>query len=181
MGLFDFSDALDKIVEEYREQVRKALKVAEQKIRIKMQEIIQEYMLDDYYNGYTPKMYVRINQLQNSVGPYTELKEQNNAFAIGFGIETGDPYGPDAMDHSLLILNVQYKRKKSSGTWESTYTYDNNYVDEKIIFENFLAGIHPNVGNANTRDITERVSRRLSYFLDYDAIDIVNAELNKIK
>lgn len=177
MARFKVNDMIDDIVDDYRKQVAQALKRAEQEIRIKMQEIIQEYMLDDYYYGYTPKLYVRIYQLEKSVGPYTKLKESGNVFGLGFGIDTDDPYGPGAMDHSELT--VRYERKKKGGVWERTYEKDN--VDEEAIFENFLAGIHPNVGQANSHHIKERVKQRLDYFLEWDAPYIINKELDKIK
>lgn len=181
MSRFKVNDMIDDIVNDYRKQVAQALKRAEQKVKVRMQEIIQEYMLDNYYNGYTPKMYVRIYQLQKSVGPYTELKDFNNIFALGFGIEDDEPYGYSAMDHSKYQIKVTYQRKKKSGVWEKTYEYEDDNVNEEYIFENFLAGIHPNVGPAGTSNISERVNKALDYFLDFEVIDIVNKELDRIK
>lgn len=181
MSRFKFNDEINDIVEEYRKQVGRALKVAEQKIRIRMKEIIQEYMLDDYYGGYEPKVYIRTNQLENSVGPYTELKSSGNVFGIAFGIETDSPFGPGAMDHSILTL--RYVRKNNSEPWEKTYDKSGSKypVKEEEIFNNFLEGIHPNVGRAGTSHISARVQKALDYFLDFEAVDIVNNELNKIK
>jgi hypothetical protein len=170
MSRFKFNDEINDIVEEYRKQVGRALKVAEQKIRIRMKEIIQEYMLDDYYGGYEPKVYIRTNQLENSVGPYTELKSSGNVFGIAFGIETDSPFGPGAMHHT------RYQTKKSGEPCKHSYP-----ASEEDIFENFLAGIHPNVGRAGTSHISARVQKALDYFLDFEAVDIVNNELNKIK
>lgn len=178
MARFKVNDMIDDIVNDYRKQVAQALKRAEQEIRVKMQEIIQEYMLDDYYQGYTPKLYVRIYQLEKSVGPYTELKEAGNTFGLAFGIDTDDPYGPGAMDHSELT--VRYSRKKRDDPWKKTYDKTGK-VDEEEIFENFLAGIHPNVGQAKSHHIRERVGQRLDYFLEWDAPHIISQELDKIK
>ena len=181
MSRFKINDMIDDIVDDYRKQVAQALKRAEQKIKIRMKEIIQEYMLDDYYNGYSPKMYVRIHQLEKSVGPYTELKESGNVFGLSFGVDIDPPYGASAMDHSQYSINVVYQRKKKPGTWERTYTYQDDDVNEEAIFENFLAGIHPNVGPANTSNIRERVKKALDIFFDFEVVDIVNQELDKIK
>ena len=62
MSRFRFNDAIDDIVEEYRSKVGQALKVAEQKIKVRMQEIIDEYMIDDYYGGYVPKVYINFRK-----------------------------------------------------------------------------------------------------------------------
>ena len=176
MSKFKFNDAIDDIVNEYRKQVEQALKRAEEKIRVRMQEIIQEDMLDDYYNGYTPKLYVRTQQLENSVGPYSKLTDFGTGFNLSFGIEIDPPYGPSAMDHNILTLH--YIRKNET-SWEKSY--DKSDADEEKIFENFLEGIHPNVGRANTGHIRERVHEHLDYFLDFEITDIVNRELDKIK
>jgi hypothetical protein len=181
MSRFKVNDMIDSIVDDYREQVRKALKRAEQKIKVRMQEIIQQDMIDDYYQGYKPKMYVRINQLKKSVGPYTSLKDASNVFSLGFGIETDEPYGPTAMDHSKLMVRVNYNRKKKGGTWSRLYVYEDEDVDEESIFENFLDGIHPNVGRENTHNIRAKIKQQLNQFLDVEIMDIVNRELDKIK
>lgn len=183
MSKFKMNDMLEDAVNDYRKQIEKALKRAEQRIRVRMQDIINEYMLDDYYNGYTPKMYVRIFQLQKSVGPYTEFGSKDNVFAIAFGIEDEEsPYGFGAMDHSNYSIKVTYHRKKKSGVWEKTYNYHDEDVDEKDIFENFMAGIHPNaVGPTTTQHIRERTSKALDFFLAFEVEDIVNQEIDKIK
>ena len=170
MSRFRFNDAIDDIVEEYRSKVGQALKVAEQKIKVRMQEIIDEYMIDDYYGGYVPKVYIRTYQLGNSVGPYTQLNSSGNVFGLAFGIETDSPFGPCAMHHT------RYQTKKSGEPCKHSYP-----ASEEDIFENFLAGIHPNVGRAGTSHIRARVQQALDYFLDFEAVDIVNGELNKIK
>lgn len=170
MSRFKVNDMIDDIVDDYRKQVKQALQRAEKKVRVRMQEIIQEDMLDDYYNGYTPKVYVRIYQLEKSVGPYTELKEGGNVFALSFGIDDESPFGPSAMHHT------RYQRKRSGELCRHSYP-----ANEEDIFENFLAGIHPNVGRAGTSNIRARVKEQLNYFLDFEVADIINKELDKIK
>ena len=172
----DAMDAINDIVNDYRKQVEQALKRAEEKIRIRMQEIIQEDMLDDYYNGYTPKLYVRTYQLEKSVGPYTKLTDIGTGFKLIFGVETDSPYGPSAMEHNTLTLRYT---SKNGTTWEKSYEKSDS--DEEKIFENFLEGIHPNVGRANSSHIRERLHKHLDYFLDFEIINIVNSELDKIK
>lgn len=182
MSRFKINDMIDDIVDDYRKQVEKALRRAEQRIKVRMQDIINEYMLDNYYNGYRPKMYVRIFELQKSVGPYTKFSNNNNVFSIAFGIEDEEsPYGFSAMDHSHYQIKITYQRKKKPGVWERLYDYVDEDVDEEEIFDNFLAGIHPNVGRAGTKDVRKEVSRALDIFLDSEVIDIVNKELDKIK
>lgn len=181
MSKFKINDAIDDIVNEYRKQVGQALKRAEQKIKVRMQEIIQEDMLDDYYGGYTPKLYVRTYQLEKSVGPYTQLTDFDTGFNLSFGIDIDPPYGPSAMDHSILTL--RYVRKNNSEPWEKTYDKSGSKypVKEEEIFNNFLEGIHPNVGRANTSHIRERLKQHLDYFLSFEVETIVNSELDKIK
>ena len=180
MSRFKINDVIDDIVNDYRKQIGQALTRAEGKIKVCMEEIIQEYMIDDYYDGYTPKLYVRTYQLPRSVGPYTQLKESDNVFGLTFGIDTDTPYGHNAMNHSGEgALTLRYTRKKKGGVWEKSY--DKFDVDEEAIFENFLEGIHPNVGRANSSHIRERVKKRLDYFLSFEVANIVNKELDKIK
>ena len=85
------------------------------------------------------------------------------------------------MDHSVLTL--RYVRKKSGTAWEKSYDkFDVDFdVDEEMIFDNFLDGIHPNVGRAGTGHIRERVKKHLDFFLSFEIEDIVNSELDKIK
>ena len=170
MSRFKINNQIDDIVDDYRKQVKQALQRAEQKVKVRMQEIIDEYMIGDYYGGYTPKVYIRTNQLPNSVGPYTELGELGNVFSISFGIDTDSPYGPGAMHHT------RYQQKKSGEPCKHSYP-----ANEQDIFDNFLAGIHPNVGPAGTGNIRARVSEALDYFLDFEIEYIINNELSKIK
>ena len=84
------------------------------------------------------------------------------------------------MNHDKLIVKVQYQRKKKGGTWEKKYVYDRDDVDEEAIFENFLAGIHPRVGRANSSHIEERINTALTIFFDFEIMDIITQEINKI-
>lgn len=184
MSRFKINDAIDDIVNDYRKQVWAALQRVEKIVKVRMQEIIQEDMLDDYYNGYTPKLYVRIYQLEKSVGPYVKLTDIGNNFNLAFGIDVDPPYGPSAMQHSGEgILTLRYTRKTSSEPWQKSYDkiVEDKEKFEKIIFENFLEGIHPNVGRAGTSHIRERVKKHLDYFLDFEIEHIINCELDKIK
>lgn len=180
MSKFKLNDAIDDIVNAYRKQLGQALKIAEQKIKVRMQEIIQEDMLDDYYNGYVPKLYVRTYQLEKSVGPYSKLTDFGTGFNLSFGIDVDPPYGPNAMNHNGEgVLTLHYIRKKDGMACEKSY--DKFDADEEKIFNNFLEGIHPNVGRANTSHIRERVKKHLDFFLSFEVADIVNHELDKIK
>lgn len=180
MSRFKVNDMIDDIVQEYRIEVGKALKRAETKIRNRLKNMIREYMIDDYYQGYEPVMYVRTHQLPKSVGPFVEVKEKGGVYIVGFGIDDEPPYGPSAMKHDKLILNVKYQRKKKGGTWERKYVYDNDDADEETIFENFLAGIHPRVGRAGSSHIEERINTALTIFFDFEVIDIITQEIDKI-
>jgi len=187
MSKFKINDMIDDIVKEYRKKVEQALKRAERITERRIKEIIKEYMLEDYYNGYDPRMYVRIHELEKSVGPYTEIKEANNVFGLGFGVEIEKPYGPSAMNHKKTKVKIIYKRKKKPGVWEKTYTYNNKHVDENRIFENFLAGIHPNAlgigidSRMGSSHIEESVEKALDDFFDNELMKIVEKEIDSIK
>lgn len=180
MSRFKVNDMIDSIVKEYRIEVGKALKRAETRIKTRLKNMIKEYMIDDYYQGYEPVMYVRTHQLPKSVGPFVEIKEKGGVYSVVFGIDDDPPYGPTAMNHDKLIVKVQYQRKKKGGTWEKKYIYDRDDVDEEDIFENFLAGIHPRVGRAGSSHIEEKINTALTIFFDFEVMDIITQEINKI-
>ena len=134
-------------------------------------------MIKDYYQGYIPIEYKRTGELKKSVYPSIEIGSQGGAYGITFGVE--DDW--EAMDHSVFRVSVKRKSKKTGQIKEYEYFYLRPNVNEEAIFENFMAGIHPRVGMANTHHIEERVNQALDYFFLYELEDIVNKELSKIK
>ena len=183
MGKFQLNEFAEEIQKEYQKKVEEALKRVEKIIYKKTQEIIKKHMIDNYYDGYTPKSYERTFQLPQSVGPYVEIGNIDGAFGITFGVEDEKPYGPSAMDHSRLKMTVTRKLKKTGKTVTRTYTYDlgESQQREERIFNSFLDGIHPQVGRARTGHVEKDVNKALDDFFDNKLNEIVLKELAKIK
>lgn len=181
MSKFQLNEFAEEVQKEYQRKVEEALERVEKITHKKIQKIINEYMIKDYYQGYTPIEYKRTGELKKSVGSYIEFNNINGTFGITFGIEDEDPYGPSAMDHSTMHVVVKRKSKKTGKIKEYEYFYEREDVNEEAIFENFMAGIHPRVGMAGTHHIEERVNEALDYFFLFEFEDLVNKELSKIR
>lgn len=124
-----FRDAVNKKVEQEtgktKNRVEIAMKRTERSVEEKIQEIIEEYALNFYYEGYAPKSYTRTFQLPKAIRPVTE--EFKKGAYIGFNY--GASFDEGAMNH--------IKRGKSKKKIEA---------DEQLILDNFRAGKHPNTG-----------------------------------
>jgi hypothetical protein len=177
MSKFQLNEFAEEVQKEYQRKVEEALDRVEKIAYKKIQKIINEYMIKDYYQGYTPIEYKRTGELKKSVYPYVEFDNQNGKYGITFGIE--DDW--EAMDHSALHIVVKRKSKKTGKIKEYEYFYEREDPNEEAIFENFMAGIHPRVGMAGTHHIEERVNEALDYFFLFEFEDIVNKELAKIR
>lgn len=174
----------DTIKAEVISKVEKALEKARIRLSNEINKIIQEYMIHDYYNGYTPHVYKRTFQLPFTVGPYVPLVESENGFSfVDISIDAEPPkYGYPQMDHSEKSVTVSWKLK--NGTKKTkTYTYrlPFNLEREEQIFENFMAGVHPKVGRAGTHNIEKRTTKALNSFMDSKARKIIQEELDKIR
>jgi hypothetical protein len=131
----------DEIEKDSKNKVVIAMRNTEERVREKIKEIIEVYGMTPYYNGYTPSMYVRTNNLRDSgaVSPFINEYKKNGY--IGF--QYGANFDEDLMDHSEYYLHMVYKRKKHEGQWERDYLYHDDDVNEKDILDNFRAGKHP--------------------------------------
>ena len=136
MGKGGFYNEIDQMVKDLIEQDKKRIKEAFERIKKEVakeiQVIIQRDMIDNYYDGYAPLIYNRTFQLPKAVAPLILDSSVGNTFQFDVGIKLKD--GEKKMSHNTLTVTVKGK----------TYTYQNDGVDEEAIFENFLAGIHPN-------------------------------------
>ena len=143
------SDALNKAVnkkvEEFEEKSKNKFEIAlektEERVRQKVDEILERDGLDFYYSGYKPHMYVRTNQLRDSGAVSAKTESFNKNGMMGFSY--GAVFNEDLMDHSVYELHMVYKHKKDGGKWERNYTYYDDDVDEKKILDNFRFGLHP--------------------------------------
>lgn len=181
MARSDIEAIAQEVAEEYRAKTEAAVGRIEKELEKEIQKIIKKAMIDNYYKGYTPKMYIRTNQLPKSVAPYIEPIKTNMGYDIAFGIETESPYGAEVMDHSAHKVKVTWKRKRTGETVTKTYLYIRDNVNEEQIFENFLDGIHPNVGPAGTTNVGDTASTELDNLLNSKIDGILESELSKIK
>jgi hypothetical protein len=168
MSKFQLNEFAEEVQKEYQKKVEEALKRAEKILDKKIQLIINALMIKDYYEGYFPVEYHRTWQLPKSVAPYVGIGNEGGTFGITIGIDDEAPYGPDAMDHAY----ISKKSTKKAGR---------NAKREEIIFEYFLAGIHPRVGRAGTSWVEREVNDALDDLFDNELEDIVYKELDKIK
>ena len=158
----DIESIAQEVAAEYRAKTESAIERMKAQIKQRVEDIIQEDMIDNYYGGYYPKYYNRTNQLPKSVGAIVKSSPVANGYSLTFDAETDPPYGPGAMQH--------IKRGRSA---------KKILPDEGLIFENFLEGIHPNVGPMGTTNVREATNKSLDDLMD-EAVSIVEAELSAI-
>lgn len=141
MGNGGFYNEIDQMVKDLIEQdkkrIKEAFKLIKKEVKNEIEMIIQRDMIENYYNGYDPLEYVRTFQLPKSVAPLILDNSTDNDLQFSFGIKLTPPKGASAMSHNTLTLRVKGRE----------YTYDNEFVDEKTIFTNFLTGVHPNASH----------------------------------
>lgn len=146
----EIENMVEDIVEADKKRIALAFEQIKKKTRDKIQVAIKTAMIDNYYNGYNPFVYVRTGQLKNSVEPLIIDDSNNSGFQFEFGIKTSPPKGSSAMRHDRLTVRVTKKNGE-----EKIYSYTVKDYDsgvEKLIFNNFMEGIHP---KANRKGITE--------------------------
>ena len=146
------SDAFKNAVEDDKKEKEKrsknrieiAMANTEKRVAEKIQEIIWQYGLDYYYNGYDPIVYVRTGNLRHSgaISPFISEFKSNGIIGFQYGAE----FDAGLMDHRSLTVHVEYDRKKDGQHVEKYYSYEYKDVDEEIILENFRKGIHRKTG-----------------------------------
>ena len=119
------NEKMKEVEGKQKNRVEIAMERTEKRVEDKRQEIIEEYALNFYYDGYTPKSYKRTYQLPRAIWPL--ILEFRHGGQIGFNY--GANFNANFMNHT--------KRGKSKRKIEP---------DEEIILDNFRAGKHPNTG-----------------------------------
>ena len=173
---------IKELEKEYQRKLNVTMGRIERRIKIRMEEIKQK-MLFEYYGGYTPKVYVRIDQLRLAFGPKTKHGVDGDFITLTFGLSDleDDGFGAGKMDHSTLKMHVTYKRKKKGGVFEKDYEYTRENVNDEAIFGYFKAGYHPNVGFAETEpDIWVRASQMIDQFVENELDDIISEEVSRM-
>ena len=146
----EIENMIEDIVEADKKRIALAFEQIKKKTTEKIQTAIKTAMIDNYYNGYDPFFYIRTGQLENSVAPLIIDDSDNSGFQFEFGIKTSPPKGSSAMKHNTLSVRVTKKNGE-----EKIYSYKVKDYDpgiEKLIFDNFMEGIH---SNANPKGVTE--------------------------
>lgn len=180
MSRGEFYNEIDKMVKELVEQDKKRIEIAFEKIKKKVEkkiiDIIHQDAMHNYYDGYEPSVYVRTGQLWNSLEPLIIDESDYNNFQFSFGIKRTPPKGPSAMRHDEIRVKVENKHGEIK-----IYTYkDKDYspMVEKIIFRNFMEGIHPNArGETDTTHVDNAVNRALDQLLTDGTIDKIIQEV----
>ena len=183
MAKGEFYNEIDQMVKNLIEQDKKRIEIAFEKIKQKVEnkivEIIHKDAMHNYYDGYEPSVYVRTGQLWNSLGPLIIDESDDNNFQFSFGIKRTPPKGPSAMRHDEIRVKVEKKNGEIK-----IYTYkDKDYSPavEKIIFNNFMQGIHPNArGESQTTHVDNAINKALDQLLSDGTIDkIINDVFSK--
>ena len=166
----DIENMIEDIVKKDKERIALAFEQIKEKTTVKISEAIKKAMIDNYYNGYDPFIYIRTGQLENSVAPLIIDDSDNSGFRFDFGIKTSPPKGSSAMKHDTLSVRVTKKNGE-----EKIYTYKVKDYDPKIeslIFNNFMEGIHPNArGETTTTHVYKEINKALDALLNDGIID----------
>lgn len=181
-GTLNDKQWIKEMEKEYQKKINATMGRIERRIKNRMEEIKQKMLLD-YYGGYTPKVYIRIEQLTLAFGPTTKHGVDGDFITLRFGIsdlET-DGFGASQMDHSTLKMHVTYKRKKDGSIFEKDYEYTGRSANEEEIFGYFKAGYHPRVGFAETKpDIWGRASKMIDDFVEHELDAIIYEEISRM-
>ena len=152
---FDPVRGARKAYEDYAKEINKNLKIALDRTMAKaedrLNEIIKEKAIQNFYEGYYPtSVYVRTNQLPKAIKAYTEDTSTGDTFKFTYGPILDE----STMDHSNYSINVTYAKGKGKHKMFVTKTYNvklKNKPDEEKIMEMTLGeGYHPSVGTAGT-------------------------------
>lgn len=134
----------DEIEREEDRKIKIALDKTMVLVEEKLDEILTEYMVAAYYNGYSPVEYIRSLQLGKAVKSYTDPYTSGTTM----GFEFGAIFDEKKMNHSTYKIKVRWYRKRKKQWAEQTYTVTpkkrTRKVDELAILESFQDGIHPN-------------------------------------
>lgn len=144
----DMSKMLKRAAESCADEEDRKIQIALNKTMVrveeKLDEILTEYMVQAYYNGYSPIEYVRSFQLGNAVKSYAEKYTHGSTMGFNFGAI----FDETKMNHSVYKIRVKWYRKRKKQWVTKEYTVNKkkhkNKAKELAILEAFQEGIHPN-------------------------------------
>ena len=136
----------NEMAKEADNKIQIALKRTMERVENKIDEIVEEYMVNAYYNGYSPVEYIRTYQLGKAVKSYTEPYVGGSMAGFSLGVI----FDEDQMNHKNYRIKVKYYNNRKNKWVEKEYplkgrrkSYKHS-VDELEILEAFQDGIHPN-------------------------------------
>ena len=186
---FDPAREAKKAYEDYAKEINKNLRIALDRTMAKaedrLNEIIQEKAIQNFYEGYFPHVYNRTWQLPNAIKAYTEDTSTGDTFKFTYGPILDE----STMDHSNYSINVTYAKGKGKNKKFVTKTYNiklKNKPDEERIMEMTLGeGYHPSVGTDDTmapiyNENDEGVLVDAFEEFMKEIPDIFNAEMDKL-
>lgn len=150
-----FEQAFQDIMDDIDRKIEKAFYKAMERIEKELQELMDKETFINFYEGYTPYIYVRTDQLKDAVS--LSVKDQSNADNFSFKV---DPfYDERTMDHSTYKIHTTYQPRKNKKAYGPRKIYKKTTTvrlktkpDEEKIMEMTLGeGYHPAVGTARTR------------------------------
>lgn len=146
--------AMVEAMKEIDRKMDRAFQNAMKRIEPDLLEVMREASVMNYYRGYSPRVYIRTDQLHQALS----LRLKDTSYGDVFAFSVLPKYDESSMDHSEYYMWVTYTRKggKNRKGKKGTYKYKahvklKNKPDEEEIMETTLGeGYHPKVGTAMT-------------------------------
>lgn len=183
--------AYDNAIQELDKKMGMAFKRAMARMQEGLYDVMLQWSVKNYYNGYFPISYERTHQLYNAIN--INLEDTSNSGMFAFNVIP--EYDETKMDHSHYTINVTYSRRKNGKKTGaiSRYKYKINLKnkpnEERILQMALEEGYHPSVGHMGTEhpiwtgngDEEEGVllDALIKYVVD-NAQNFFNEEFNKL-
>lgn len=141
----DIVNDIKKSFKEYEKEINNNIRIALDRTmavaETRLNQIIQEKAISNFYKGYFPHIYDRTYQLPKAIKAYTEDTSSGDSFSFTFG----PSFDESTMDHSSYKIHVVYTRKKDKKIVSKDYTVNlKNKPNEEAIMEMTLGeGLHP--------------------------------------
>lgn len=135
MAKMTLDQAIDKLIENYRDALKEAVDYASGKA---VEDIYKYSMtcLEEYYDSYDPTSYERSDSLWHAILPYLETHETEEELISRVGVQ----YDSFALE-SYIAGNPAYVGSKKYGQVEAGY-----------VLANYLEGIHPATNGSSFPD-----------------------------
>lgn len=130
---------------------------------------IKSDAVNEYYSGYEPELYERTDNIKEGILPIVEVRLDGNKIKFKYKIDVDD----ELLDHSVTTFkNRSIHINKGAGA--------KHPVNNEIVMDNFLAGIHPNATSAWTNgDIEQLVKSEIGVINNSVGPAIIREELSE--